>query len=408
MFRPAHAGRNLRTMKTKHWLIWSLALNGSLGVALFLATHPSGKESQPGPAISIPAADHSARPASLAPTAPQTDDSWRQWLGPLRAGGVPDNVLAGLVSADFENRWQEQRRDLQRRYERGEIDDDTITRFVEAHDTGQEQELRYALGADGYVKWDKQNVLRALNADKVALSAAESDMLYGLKKNLAQQEADLVAAHQAGEIDEADLDRRQADAEKDYEAKAKTLLGDARYTTWKTPVDAARGQLARTLKTLSATDAQVQAMLAAQQRWDEQRAKLGQQPADQDGANERQMRTLDATRDADYRRILGEQGFAQLQASQDGRYQTMRHYAAAWQLAGPDVDHIYGALHQSQQSVDDYRQRARELETHGEMVDWPAVDANIQAYTWQTRQSLRQYLGEERFNKLVNNSVLEF
>ena len=392
-------------------LTWSLCLNVALAVfVIALVTRPAG------PARMDPAASPAATPRPPAPTMAGTTatktatDLRRPWLAQLRADGVPENVVAAVVASDFELRWQKQRRDLQRSYARGDVDDETMARFVQEHDATQDDEMRVALGPDAFEQWDKDRVLESLNTDRIDLAASEVDALYRLKKEFAQTERDLARAHQKGEIDEADFDGRQGDAEKAYENKLKSLLGDDRYAALKTPEEAGQGQLARSLKALAVTDAQRHAMLAAQRRWDQQRndlERLAKGTSDGTVADAERTGAIDRARDAEYQRILGAEGVARLQETQDPRYQVMQRYAAAWRMSGDDVDHVYNTLQQSQKSIADYQTQAHSLENGGTAVDWPAVEANVQSFTEQTWKSLYDYLGDERFDRLRRNSIFE-
>lgn len=386
------------------WPLLSLALNVLL-LAILLKPASSDKISGVATPVSPVATAVPMRPSSFpaATAAVARKDDWRDWLAELRDHGVPDKVLATLVISDFETRWEAQRRELQRRCNRGDIDESTVTQFVEQHDAGLENELQKALGIDGFVKWDRANVLRDLNTDRIQLADAEAEAVYRLQKDFAREEAGLKQAHQGGEIDEVDLDQRLAAAEKNNEEKLKSLLGDTRYAALKAPEDGSRGDLVRTLKTIPVTDAQSAALIAAQAQWNEQRRALD----NAGGSSAEQLRAIDAARDAQYLRVLGPDGFALLQRSQDRRYQAMQRYASAWQLTGDQMDSIYGLLLDSENSALAYQQRAHDVETQGGHVDWTGVEANIQDALQQTRQGLHDYLGEDRFNLMKRNFVFD-
>jgi hypothetical protein len=55
-----------------------------------------------------------------------------------------------------------------------------------------------------------------------------------------------------------------------------------------------------------------------------------------------------------------------------------------------------------------YQRQARALEAQGQAVDWDAVNNNVQQFAQQTEQTLRKYLGDERFNKIKSNQILPF
>src|SRR6185295_4749221 len=80
--------------------------------------------------------------ADLQVVKPTGATSWRQWVDQLRAAGVPNRLLAKLVLADFEERWQKREDEFQRKYARGEADLDEMPLLVDDRDREQERELR--------------------------------------------------------------------------------------------------------------------------------------------------------------------------------------------------------------------------------------------------------------------------
>jgi len=122
-----------------------------------------------------------------------TGSDWRQWVDQLRAAGVPNTVIARVVLADLEDRWQKRLNECQEKFSRGEVDADAFLALSQERDREQEAELRAALGDEGYKSWDRGNTLRDLNPGKIQLSAAETNALYGLKKSLQQQNSRVVS-----------------------------------------------------------------------------------------------------------------------------------------------------------------------------------------------------------------------
>lgn len=390
----------------------AMGLNLILTVALVRSLSRPHPIAISAPAVPVPVRE--ARPVTVTVVASApvqaNGPGWQSWLGQLRAAGVPDKVLAGLVISDFEDRWEKKNREMQRRYHAGDLDAGAMEQFTDGHDAGQEEELKAALGGDGFVKWDKERTLGDLETASIALPASDADALYQLRKDLAQKQRELAQAHSGGEIDEADFDESQAATQKDYDQKLKALLGHERYAALQHPDESAKGDLVRNLKDVNATDSQFQALLAAQKQWNDQRAKLDQQAQaspDASASLEEQVQAIDAARDAEYQRVLGTNGYDAFQRAQDSRYQTLQRYAAAWQLTGENIDHLYRALQYSQKTVQDYLQQARAMEAQGQAVDWPQVEANVRQFSSQTQQSLRSYLGPDRFEKLQKNSVFE-
>jgi hypothetical protein len=150
--------------------------------------------------------------------------------------------------------------------------------------------------------------------------------------------------------------------------------------------------------------------LKAQQQWNERRSALDGQFQDDpsSAAYAEQIKALEEARDQGYQRVLGPNAFDTLPKEQDSGYLAMRKYANLWGLDDNKIDHVYGTMKYYEKSVEDYRARARALDTQGQSVDWDAVNKNLQQFAEQTRQSLQNYLGQDLFNKMQRNSVFPF
>lgn len=393
-------------MKRTTWLLLSLALNIGLLGALVLQTHvpPAAVPSAAIATAPTPPQPSPARTALPVAAAPSDNGDWHSWLDELRRAGVPDKVLSQLVAAEFDVRWQKQAHDLQRRYNRGEVDDFAITRNAVEHDSDLEAEMKAALGADAFLKWDKARTLETF--DQINLTPSEQDAAYQLHKQLADAQHDLQEKNLDGQIDQSELDAKESAAEQDYDKQLKALLGDDRFAALQNPGDAGRAELMRSLSAIQANDSQLQALLQTQQQFTQSRAALEQ---DNQGGNalNNQLQALDAQRNAEFEQVLGTNAFAQLQMQEDSRYQQMEHYKTAWQLSSDDINYVYNTLQSSQQSIQDYEQQAKDLEAQGQSVDWNAVQTNIQQFNQQTQHSLQTYLGDDRFSKLKNSSILD-
>jgi len=311
-----------------------------------------------------------------------TGPAWQQSLQQLRDAGVPNNVLAGLVISDFEIRWQKQLRELEQRYQAGAVDNDERARFEARRDDEQEKALRAALGDEGFRQWDKDYNLRDLDLVKLQLSSSEMDALYQLRKDRALEDRLLAEALRNGEIDEADYNKRQSAAQKEYDQQFKMLLGDERYEALQNFEEGMEAALRQKVQNLNPADSQFKVMVEAERKWNQRRAELerrAQETPDPRKAYEEQLRTLDAARDQEYKRVLGTDDFDQLQKNQDSRYQLLKRYANTWSLSESDIDYIYS-------SVQHYREK----------------DQHSQA---QIEQSLISYLGPERFDRLKKNDL---
>jgi hypothetical protein len=68
----------------------------------------------------------------------------------LRAAGVPNKVIARVVLGDLEERWQKRLDECQEKFDSGEVDADAFEALSQTHDQEREEELRAALGDEGY------------------------------------------------------------------------------------------------------------------------------------------------------------------------------------------------------------------------------------------------------------------
>jgi hypothetical protein len=404
---------NIKTSSfMKRWLVLSLILNISLLTLLLTAARSHSKittslvpvqTANSQPLLASPSPQIAALPS---PAKPQNLNSW---LDALRAAGVPNKILANVIIADFENRWDIKERDLQQKYDAGDIDAAALNQVETDRVAEREQSLRTALGEAGYRQWDKENTLHDLNLGSLTLSDAESDSLYQLRKNLLQSQHDLEQASRDGKIDGTEFSQKLSALQTQYDTQTKALLGDARYAAMNPSTDPAIADLRRKTKDLHPDDNQFTALTTAQKQWNDQRATLERQlessqiTPDQHDA---QMQALDAARDQAYQQALGTNAFADFQKSQDPNYQAMKHYSAAWQLNDSDIDYLYSAIQDYKTSITKYERQAQTLQSQGQPVNWNDVQKSIFDFSSQADQSLQSYLGENRFKKLEQNNIL--
>jgi hypothetical protein len=327
---------------------------------------------------------HIQKSSEASPARSSGGPAWKESLQQLRDAGVPRDVLAGLVIADFEIRWQKQLREIEQRYQAGTVDDDERARFEAQRDDQQEKELRTALGDEGFLQWDKAYSLRDLDLAELELSTSQTDALYQLRKDRAVKDRMLADALRNGEIDQADHDEQQSAAQQEYDQQFKLLLGDERYELLQNAEEGMEGAVRQKVKSSHLVDSQLEVMVEAERKWNQQRAELERRaqgaPA-QAEAYERQLRALDAARDQEYEQVLGTTDFDQLQKNQDRRYQLLKRHANLWALSESDIDYIYSMVQQYQ----GMNPRARDL----------------------VEQSLISYLGPERFDRLRKNDLFD-
>ena len=406
-------------MKHSRWFAFSVGLNCVLAGGLIWATATrrvarpawpdawqrsmasSNLQKQPNPQGTEFAA------AAANPADPLSAE-WPRWLAQLRTAGVSRHVLAGLVVADFDRRWDERHVELQRQYEAGEIDAEDVSRDHAERERAKEAELRLALGDEGFRRWDKENVLRDFSLSRIALSIAEGDELYDLRKKSQEQRAHLEQANRRGEIDDADLSERLTAVETTYHDRLKALIGQERYETLQGANEDLTADLRRQTRDLQIEPAQLTALADLQRARDEMQSQLAQLESAPAGGTgfEARREAIDAARDREFERVLGPAAFAEFEKQNDRRYRLMKHYAAAWQLTEPEIAQLYGTIQSYEKTVRHTRQQALLAEQQGRPTDWATVQRGIDYYTQQTEQNLRSALGPERYELLKRNDAI--
>ena len=385
-----------------------LVLNVALTVtAVILAW----REFAPAPAIKAVSARAATRAPTREPTAAPypataTAADQRRWLvDRLRAMGVPNQILARVVLKDLDQRWNKYAAELTLKT-RG--DPEVLAALNLQIEKSRDADMRAALGEKGFKEWDTENMRREVNAGKVELSGPETDAAYALWKKLQLRNLDLRELELSGTIDRAGAGDEYAKDLAAFQGQMKTLLGDDRYAQSQALAPrAAAANLREDLAKVNPTESQFQELLQTQQQWNDLRADLTRQDAD-DAAYVQRLKDLDEARDEEYRRVLGAVAFDALQKQQDSGYSEMKKYETLWGLDDSKIDQVYSTRKYYQQAAEDYQSSARALEAQGQKVDWDAVTRNLQQFAQQTQQSLQNYVGPDSFDKLQRNGIVQF
>ena len=369
-------------------------------------------ERAPANVIKVPEETATAMPAFTiqSPRYPETASASdkRRWLvDQLRAMGIPNEILARVVLADLDKGWT--KRAFEVTMER-HGDPDAMAALQFETDRSKDAEMRAALGEEGFRQWDQGNMLRQVGQGNIQLTAAETDQAYDLWKKLQQRQLDLEQAQVEGTMDPADINDATGTAASEFNQQMKAVLGDERYAkSQQTDDDTATAQLRQDLAKANPGDSQFKELLKTQQQWNEQRSALDKQFQNDpsSAAYADQVKALDATRDQEYRRVLGNDAFDEVQKQQDPGYTQMKKYETLWNLDDKSIDSVYGMVKYYEKSVDDYQAQARAIEAGGQSVDWDGVNKNLQAFAEQTQQALQNYVGQDRFNRMAQNGVFQ-
>jgi hypothetical protein len=336
--------------------------------------------------------------------------STTSWVEALRDAHISEKVIADVAAANFEDRWHALALENQKKFDRGEIDQATLSGFDLQHDEEREKQMRATLGDEGFRRWDQTRELADLERSGVQLSDDESSKLYDLRRNLARKQLELDKARLQGTLTDEDAASQSSALYTQYNQDILKFLGDDRYAQMQNGGDTGVSGLARNLNGVNADDSQVSGMTIAQQQWNAQRNELDIQLQKGEVTAEdyqKQIAALDAQRDQEYQKVLGTNGFAVFQRNQNEQYQTLKRLGAVLGFTGNDVNNLYAMLQDYQTQVSDYRNRAQQLQADGQAIDWSAVDKALANYAQQTESALRTQLGD-KFDKLKRSNVMPF
>lgn len=331
---------------------WTLNLILAVAAAAFLLQKPTSAVHGSVTVVAPPTtrAAKTAAPmtdAAYVPTASASDQ--RRWLvDELRAMGMSNRELAEIVLADLDAAWTKYSADLTLKCHG---DPDTMAALQLHVDRTRDADMRAALGEEGFRAWDEENMRREIDRGNVPLSPTETAASYNLWKDLQRRQLDLREARLKGTMDESEVSAALAKATSDYAAQMQNLLGAERYAQAQRP--------AETPLETNGRDGLAQANPAA----------------------------------------------APIQKEPDSSYAKMKQHEELWGLDDHTVDSVYGDLAYYQKTVADYQSQARAMEAQGQSVDWNAVNQNLKQFAAQTQQSLRDYLGADRYARLQRNGV---
>jgi hypothetical protein len=352
---------------------------------------------------SIPA----STPAQTTPTITEAKTpvtlgtGWQSWIESLRRAKVPPEVIADLVKADFDRRWQTRQAQLQQKYIRGEADADTLALLDLEHESQQETELRQALGENDFRHLYMVRVLQSLHIDQVQLSDSERNAVYELESGLRDELRTAQGEKLRGTIDQATLNARQQAVQETVAQKLRTLLGEQRATLL-LGVDATQGELNRSLRDASLSEVQRNALVQLQRSWDQTRSDFAQaQTATGDPSYANALEHAEEKWRRDFQQIAGTNVFDQFLKTQDSRYTALRRYADAWRISPRELEEVFTTLADFDRSSREYEHDATAR----------GVDPSIQRETnrqfeRETAQLLQQRLGATRFAVLKQNGIV--
>lgn len=331
-------------------------------------------------------------------------DRRRLIVDQLREMGVPNDILGLVARVDFEVQWDRRFMECQGNMKK------TAAVQLEMNKS-KDAEMRVALGEEGFRQWDQKNMLWEAMSTEVDVTPAEGAAVYALKKKLQQSQFDVEQARLDGTMDDAEINAAYDKAYSEYYQQLKSVLGDDRYAKSQQLDDAfAADNLRYQLAKANPSDSQFKELFNAEKEWTRSRSELEHQFQNDLSSQEytKKLRELDAARDQEYQRVLGSEVYSTLQKQQDPVYSQMKKYENLWGLDDKKIDYVYDTLRNYASSVQNYQAQVHAMEAQGQVMDWDAVNRNLQAIASQTQQGLQNYLGDDSFNRLQRNRVFVF
>lgn len=395
-------------MHANIWFKASIALNIAL-LAVIAHSQRSEKLPEVAPIVSKQQTVVTSQAAEFAHASKSVPSGLKQWVDLLRDAGASDSFLATIIQTDFDQHWQTRYADMQRKYQDGEVDINDMAILNADREMELEKQMQNELGEKGFKSWDEARQFSDINVAALNLTPAETDSLYQWRKRLQQQFHDADIAKAQKEIDQAEYDNRREAANAEYQQQLRLLLGYQRYKLAKgsgIPAD-----VQHTLKEMKVGDDQLMAMENIEHQWGDQQAAL-QQKVEAGELNqadfEQQMQALQDWQQQKLQSTLGTNAFDYFQKQQDQRYVDMQSYAGRWGLGEQDVEQIYRTLSNYDKTVQSYKSQISVCEASGDSAKKDEIKNSLTSFANQTQQSLRQYLGQDRFNTLKNNHILSF
>lgn len=391
---------------------FSLAANLvlSLLVAALLWRDPPQAAPSPAPAAPLPVpppGDPAPQPAS------SRDGLTPEVVSRLERGGVSRAVLTKVLLAELERRETARIAALRRRYAPRLVPDREMRELARAADAERIRELKSAFGEEGYLAWEKEQMLQALNSarppgDELPMSTAEADQACRMQKEFDEASRDLQAALEDGVGDPADIGRLQAEAQARLDQGLEQLLGRARF-------DALRGnsspevEVYRRFGDLNPTPDQAGAVVRAEEEYRARESalteRLRQDPAGE-SAIAADLAALQAAHESSLRGIFGADAYEALQRRNDPAFQALTQFAGAWELQDAEVQSVYASLNVFRTQTERTRAVAELRESAGLRVNWREIEAAVSRARAETEAALLTQIGAKRLARLKENGLL--
>ena len=367
-----------------------------------------------------------ARPASAQPATPKPESVAKELqskstgaqltpavVAQLEQTGVSRDILVNVLLEDLNRRSSKRLLDLQKKYAPRLVPDREMRELTRASDAEQIRELKTALGEEGYLAWDKEQTLHALNrarvpGDELPMTAEEAEQAYRLQKEFDDKNQELQMAMEDGVADKADGGTLQAQAQQALDRALEKLLGPQRFAELRGNIDPAT-EVYRKYGDLNPTSDQAKAVVLAEGDYRARESALATQLNENpgDAANVTlKLKALSDAQDENLRQIFGAEAYDNMKRQNDPTYKTLQQYAGAWELKDNEIQSVYDTIHSFQDQADRTRSAAEMSEAAGQRVNWREINSAIEQAQQQTEAGLQNLIGSERLQRLKQNGVL--
>jgi hypothetical protein len=326
----------------------------------------------------------------------------------LEQMGIARSIIVSALLEDFRRRWDDRFNQLQRKYAPKQVPERELLELARQRDAEQERELRQALGHDGYIAWDKERTLQAVNSAGIKLTPSEENQVYRLQKEFELRYNELQMAMEDGIADKADAAALQQQAQDELDRKLERALGKQRVAEMRGISDPMT-DVYRKFGDLNPSSVQVDAVLAADRSYESREAELIARLKSNPGARldvSAELKALREERDEHLRRVFGSQAYEAAQRQNDATYKLLTQYAEAWALRSGEVETVYAVVRAHHHESEHRRAAAQLLEAAGQSVDWVAINRSIDESRQKAEAELLRALGPDRLRRLKQNGVL--
>jgi hypothetical protein len=327
--------------------------------------------------------------------------------------GVSRDTVVNVLVEDINRRSQQRIVELQKKYAPKSVPEAELRAVARQSTVEQREELKAALGEEGYLAWDKEQALHALNrarppGDEIAMTPAEAEQAYRLQKAFDEEYQGLQEAMEDGFADRADASQLQAQAQQTLDRELEKLLGAQRFNELRGKSDSTT-EVYRRYGDLNPTPDQAKAVAQVEAERRAREAALAQRLNENPGSAGNvaaELKALSDAQDENLRRIFGAEAYDAMKRQNDPTYKTLRQYADAWALQDQEIQSVYETLHAFNDQAERTRSAAELRQAAGQAVNWREINAAIEQARQQTEAGLQNLIGAERLRRLKQNGLL--